>query len=67
MMRNQEPCRGEIAVINAGTEGWWVHSFDRQGESGQLLSSHRLKRQAVRCAARMARDLQLDLVIWCDQ
>ncbi|MGB5066597.1 MAG: hypothetical protein WBO29_04370 [Albidovulum sp.] len=63
-MANTTELRGEVAMVYAGAEGWWCHSFDKHGDSGQLLSSPRTKREANTCGASLARELSLDLAVW---
>jgi hypothetical protein len=58
--------RGEVVVVSVGVSTWWVHTFDRHGDGGQLISSHRNKRMAIATAARASHELDLDMKIWGD-
>ncbi|MGB3315973.1 MAG: hypothetical protein WBB85_16350 [Albidovulum sp.] len=65
-MKADTEIRGEVLVMYAGAEGWWCHSFNKHGDSGQLHSTHRTKREAIICGARLAREMSLDLAVWSD-
>lgn len=65
-MMARSDLRSEIVVVCAEPGTWWCHVFDKHGDSGVLLSTHKSKREAITLGARMAREMDLDLVVWRD-
>lgn len=60
--------RGELAVMHAGPGVWWVHEWDAHHDSGQIVSSHRTKRAAVRAAYSALPDYPGHVVeVWGDR